>query len=472
MHDPAETIVAVATPPGRGGVGCVRLSGLDAETIARSLFTPARARRPTAIASAAPEMREQLEERFVAGHAQFGRFLGRSGEEIDHGYLIRFDRGRSFTGESTVELWTHGSPAVLGELVAAALEFGARAAGPGEFTYRALRNGRLDLASAEGVRDLIDAQTKAQARVAFAQAEGALSRALAPLREELEDLIARGEAAVEFVDESETHLTVSQLQTGIDRVADGCAGLLAQYRGGRLVREGATLAIVGKPNAGKSSLFNRLLTRERAIVTDTPGTTRDTLEEVIDLDGIPLRLVDTAGLRETADPIEQEGVRRAEAARAEADISLLVLDNARSIEADEEQALSEASVSGVGRTLVAVNKCDLPPKLRLPATALTTVRVSALNGEGLDRLRRELLGLLHDGPVLEDPLLTDARHADALGRCAASLKSAGDALRGGLTEEVALEDVRAAVAALGEITGEFGTEDLLGRIFSTFCIGK
>ena len=472
MHDPAETIVAVATPPGRGGVGCVRMSGPDAETIAQSLFTPARARRPTQIASVAPELREQLSERFVAGHARFGRFLGRDGQEIDHGYLIRFERRRSFTGEPTVELWTHGSPAVLGELVAAALESGARAAAAGEFTYRALRNGRLDLASAEGVRDLIDAQTRAQARVAFAQAEGALSRALAPLREQLEDLIARGEAAVEFVDESETHLTVSQLQAGIDRVSDGCDGLLAQYRGGRLVREGASLAIVGRPNAGKSSLFNRLLTRDRAIVTETPGTTRDTLEEVIDLDGVPLRLVDTAGLRETEDPIEREGVRRAHAARAEADVSLVVLDGSRSLEPDEERALADAAVSGVGRTLVAVNKCDLPGELVMPATPLPVVRVSALTGEGLDRLRRRLLGLLHAGPILEHPLLTDARHAEALERCAARLRGAGDALRDGLTEEVALEDVREALAALGEITGQFGTEDLLGRIFSTFCIGK
>jgi len=449
MHDLSQTIVAVATPAGRGGVGCVRLSGPDAARIAARLFRPA-----------ARDRSDRL---------RFGRFLDGRGRALDHGYAAQFAEGASFTGEQTVELWAHGSPAVLAGLVEAAVAAGAAPAGPGEFTYRALRHGKLDLARAEAVRDLVAARTLYQARVAFAQAEGALSRRLRPLEEELTDLIARGEAAVEFVDESETHLGRDALRDGIAAVRSQCDTLLAGFRTGRLVREGASLVISGLPNAGKSSLFNRLLARDRAIVTEVPGTTRDTLEELLELDGIPVRLVDTAGLREVDDAVESEGVRRARRALGEADLVLLVVDGSVAPRAAELEAIER---SDPARTVVVVNKSDLPgaPGRELPHPR--ALRVSARTGTGVESLRAALAErLLGAGPV-EDPVLTDARHAEALRAASAALGQAARAAESGLSEELVLEDLREALKRLGEITGEVGTEELYDRIFSTFCIGK
>jgi len=404
---------------------------------------------------------------------RFGRFLGREGRALDHGYLVVFPPGGSFTGELTVELWSHGSPAVMDELLAAAMDAGAVAAGPGEFTYRAVRNGRIDLARAEAVRDLVEARTLYQARVAFAQAEGALSRRLAPLREALEECIARGEAAVEFVDESETHLTREELRRIVDGALRSCRTLLAGFHTGRIVRDGASLAMVGLPNVGKSSLFNRLLTRDRAIVTPRAGTTRDTLEELVNLDGVPVRLIDTAGMRRPSDEVEHEGVRRAERAQREADLVLLVLDGSREPEPAELRALERAGAAAdAARTVVVSNKCDLPGAEARRVPGASPLRVSALTGEGLETLREELRRrLLGTGP-LEDPIVTDRRHATALERTRSALESAAAGAGRGLSEELVLEDLRQALRHLGEITGEPDDEALYDRIFSTFCIGK
>ncbi len=455
MHDLTTTLVAVATPPGRGGVGCLRISGSRAEKIGRGLFRPA---------VAPPEF---------GGRPCFGRFLDREQRRLDHGYLVLLPPDASFTGEPTAELWPHGSPAVLAELVEGALASGACAAGPGEFTYRALRNGRLDLARAEAVRDLVGARTLYQARVAFAQAEGALSRRLAPLRESLEEWIARGEAAVEFVDEAETHLPPGRLEQAVAEAGATCGELLAGFRSGRVVRDGATLAIVGRPNAGKSLLFNRLLSEDRAIVTEIAGTTRDTLVEQLDLDGIPARLVDTAGLRPVEELVEKEGVRRARQARQEADLVLLVLDGSREVDESELEALGHARDEPERRrTVVVVNKSDLEGASERAVPHPEVLRVSALTGDGLDGLRGELRArLLGRGP-LEDPVLTNGRHARAIEETRQALHRAGEAARGGLSEELVLEDLREAIRHLGEITGEFGNEELYERIFSTFCIGK
>ncbi|MCP3982658.1 MAG: tRNA uridine-5-carboxymethylaminomethyl(34) synthesis GTPase MnmE [bacterium] len=453
MNDLSATVVAVATPPGRGGVGCVRLSGEQAPSIAARLFRPAH-REP------AP-----------AGPPTFGCFVDRAGQNLDHGYLVLFPAGGSFTGEATAELWPHGAPVVLAELVSAAIEAGARPAEPGEFTYRALRNGRLDLARAEAVRDLVAARTLFQARVAFAQAEGAVAERLAPLRESLEEWIARAEAAVEFVDESETHLPPAAFRAAIDRALALCRELLEGFRTGRVVRDGATLAIVGRPNAGKSSLFNRLLARERAIVTEIEGTTRDTLEESIDLDGIPARLVDTAGLRDRADRIELEGVRRARQAREEADLVLLVLDGSHEADPEDLAAATEAAEADP-RTVVVVNKCDLELAAGRDLPHPRALRVSAKSGAGIAELKAELRGRLTGGAVVEDPIITDARHARALERTVGSLEGAVRANDAGLTEELVLEDLRQAIHELGTITGEFDAEQLYDRIFSKFCIGK
>ncbi len=457
MHDPQQTIVAVATPPGRGGVGCVRLSGLAAPQIARVLFVPAAGAPPPG--PSAPPV--------------FGRFLGRAGRPIDHGYLVLFPPGGSFTGEPTAELWAHGSPAVLDELVAAALAEGALLAGPGEFTYRAVQNGRLDLTRAEAVRDLVQARTAYQARVAFAQAEGALSRRLRPLREELEKWIARGEAAVEFAEESETHLPAGRLAAAIAGAMGSCRDLLDGFRAGRVVRDGATLAMVGLPNVGKSSLFNRLLARERAIVAAQAGTTRDTLEEELDLEGIPLRLIDTAGLRDVSDEVEQEGVRRAQRARDEADLVLLVLDGARGVEPAEAEALRRSlEAPEAPRTIVVVNKCDLAGARTRSIPHPRPFPVSAASGEGLGALRAELRARLVVGGLVEDPVVTNRRHAVALEQTLEALARAAAAAGEGLSEELVVEDLRQALRQLGEITGEFTSEALYDRIFSTFCIGK
>jgi tRNA modification GTPase len=436
-------------------VGCLRLSGPAAAEIAGKLFQPARGR---------------LDRE--GSKATFGRFIDRRAEAIDHGYVVIFEGGASFTGELTAELWTHGSPAVLAEMLAAAAAAGAQLAGPGEFTYRALRNGRIDLARAEAVRDLVAARTLYQARVAFAQAEGALSRRLAPLRERLVDLMARIEAAVEFVDEAETHLPAGALGESIAAARDECDRLLSGFVRGRVVREGATLVITGRPNVGKSSLFNQLLARERAIVTEIPGTTRDTLEEQIDLEGVPVRLVDTAGLRAVADPVEGEGVRRARAAREEADVVLLVLDGS-TVPTDEERGVLEELPDATegGRTLVVVNKIDLP-RADGEAHPPGALEVSALTGEGLDVLRETMRKRLVGAGPLEDPVVTDARHAQALGRARDALEQAAGAAAAGSSEELVLEDLRDAMHNLGAITGEMSPDELYDRIFSTFCIGK
>lgn len=449
MLDLERTLAAVATPAGRGAVGALRLSGPDAHAHALALFRPRRA-----AASPVP-----------GGRPVFGSFLGADGRAVDHGFLVLFPATSSYTGEPSAELWTHGSPPVLRELLDAALRGGCVAAGPGEFSYRAVRNGRLDLARAEAVRDLIDARTVHQARVALAQAEGSLSERIRPLRERLFDLIARAEAAVEFVEESEVHLGPRQLDAALAALRAEAGALLGSYRTGRLVREGAVVALTGLPNVGKSSLFNALLARERAIVSNVPGTTRDTLEETIDLDGIPARLVDTAGLRDEADPVELEGVRRARAAAAGADVVIVVLDRTRAPGDLERKAIAEAAPA-----IVVLNKSDLPEVGEgLPGIG---VAVSAKTGAGLEELRARLRAALVGSAPLEDALVTDARHAEAIRAAVAALGQASSALASGLTEELAIEDLREARAGLDGIVGELAHEALYDRIFSTFCIGK
>jgi tRNA modification GTPase len=441
MHDLSTTLVAVATAPGRGGLGCVRLSGDRAWPIARSLFRA----------------------RGAARVPQLGTLLDEDGRRIDHGFLVEFEAGRSFTGEPAAELWTHGSPPVLAAVVEAAVAAGATPASAGEFTYRALRHGRIDLPRAEAIRDLIHARTKAQARAAFAQVEGAAARRMGPLRERLVDAVARAEAAVEFVDEDDVDASGGVLGRAAPDVLALARELLDEARRGRVFREGARVAICGAPSVGKSSLFNHFLGSDRAIVSPVPGTTRDTLEETIDLDGIPVTLVDTAGLRPVEDPIEAEGVRRARAAAAEADVSILVLDATREETAEERQALD-------GPCLVVVNKIDLvsPPFRAGDASAIP---ISTVTGAGCDRLRAALRGrCAPDGA--ETPALTHVRHALALERVVAALERASTAASSGLSDEAVLLDFRDALDALGELTGEIATEELYDRIFATFCIGK
>jgi tRNA modification GTPase len=453
MHDLSTTLAAVATPPGRGGLACLRLSGPEAYTIAKGLFRP-----------------RTGFELPGDGRPRFGSFLDGDGEALDNGYLVAFVPERAYTGEPTVELWTHGSPPVLDALTRAALARGAVAAGPGEFTYRALRHGRLDLARAEAVRDLIAARTAYQARVAFAQVGGSLSRRLAPLREALIDLVARGEAAIEFADESETHLAAGGLSRGVAEALASARVLLAEAHRGRVVREGARVTLSGVTSVGKSSVFNRLLGSDRAIVSPIAGTTRDTLEETIDLAGIPVTVIDTAGVRPAQDAVEEEGMRRARAAVGESDLVILVLDASRGLRVDERDVLTERLAGGGTGTIVVANKIDLTPSGARTLPWPGAIPVSAVTGEGLDALRSEIRNALCGAGPWENPLLTDARQAAALARAVGALEAASEGLP--LGEEIVLEDLRGALAALSEITGEVANDDLYDRIFSTFCIGK
>jgi len=452
MHDLSTTIVAVATPAGRGGIGCVRISGSDAFSIANALFRP----------------------RGVAGGSRdrsprFGTFLDRDGRDVDHGYLVAFSSGRAYTGEPTAELWSHGSPPVLEALTRAAVAQGAVLAGPGEFTYRALRHGRLDLTRAEAIRDLISARTIYQARVAFRQVEGALARRLAPVREALIELLAAGEAAIEFADEAETHLERSALAGGVHAALGQAQALLAEARRGRIVRGGARVALSGLTSVGKSSLFNCLLGKNRAIVSAVAGTTRDTLEETFDLEGIPVTVIDTAGVRPPSDDVEAEGVRRAREAAGEADLVLLVLDAGRPLRFEERTALAERTTSAVPSIVVA-NKIDLADMGTTETTWPEAIPVSARTGVGLPSLRRAMHATLCGPGPFDDPVLTNDRHVAALEAAVVALGRAAEAMP--LGDEIVLEEVRTALGALGELTGELVNDDLYDRIFSTYCIGK
>jgi tRNA modification GTPase len=453
VHDLSTTLAAVATARGRGGIACLRLSGADAYAIAHGLFET---RAPFELPG--------------DGRPRFVTFLDEEGRAIDHGYVVAFVPERAYTGEPTVELWPHGSPPVLDALTRGAILRGALPAGPGEFTYRALRRGRLDLARAEAVRDLIAARTVYQARVAFAQVDGALARRLAPLREALIELTARGEAAIEFADEAETHLAAGGLARGLEAALALARSLAGEARRGRIVREGARVALSGVTSVGKSSLFNRLLGRDRAIVSPIPGTTRDTLEETIDLAGIPVTLTDTAGVRHPADAIEAEGVRRARAAAGEADLVIVVLDASRDVTDDERAELASRLDDEGTRSIVVANKSDLAPATPIGVPWPGAIPVSALTGYGLPTLRHAIERVLAGAGPREDPALTNVRHAAALEDAVACLGRAREALP--LGEEIVLEDLRGALAALGEITGEVANDDLYDRIFSTFCIGK
>jgi len=453
MHDLSTTLAAVATAPGRGGIGCLRISGPGAYAIAGGLVSTAR---PLDLPG--------------DGRPLFCTFHDERGTGLDHGYVVAFPPERAYTGEPTVELWTHGSPPVLEALARAAVAGGAQPAGPGEFTYRALRRGRLDLTRAEAVRDLIAARTTYQARVAFRQVEGASARRVAPLRAALIDLVAAGEAAIEFADEAETHLATGALASGLAEASASARALVEEAQRGRIVRSGARVALSGVTSVGKSSLFNRLLGRDRAIVSPVAGTTRDTLEETFDLDGIPVTLIDTAGVRPAQDAVEAEGVRRAKEATGGADLVIRVLDASRGLRKDERSALSGPAPEGFAPVIVVANKVDLakPPAADEPWPG--AIPISALTGAGLPALLRAIREALCGTGPFEDPVLTNDRHLAALERTVDYLDRAQSALP--LGDELVLEDLRAALHALGELTGEFLNDDLYDRIFSTFCIGK
>lgn len=457
-----DTIAAVSTPPGRGGIGIVRLSGPESASIAAQLV---RHRQPLEHARA--RLANVLDE-------------NESADRIDEAVVTFFAAPNSYTGDDLVEIASHGSPVVLDLLLRRALAFGARLAEPGEFTQRAFLTGKLDLTQAEAVRDLIDAQTLTQARQAASQMGGALSRRVAPVKQSLVELIALLEAGIDFAEDDVEVTPQAEIARHIADLILPLAALEASFSCGRIVHDGLTLAIVGRPNAGKSSLFNRLVERERAIVTSTPGTTRDLVTERISLDGIPLELVDTAGLRDTLEEIEQLGIERSRQALADAAIVLIVLDATQPLN-EEERGVLEA-VRG-RPALVAINKSDLATggqgqsviHTDLSAAAgagLVSAPTSALTGEGIDNLREKILALATGGASAEPGMLTNLRQQQAVTTAEAALNDAARANTSGIPHEMILLDLYRALWALDSLTGQTTPDDILNLIFSTFCIGK
>ena len=446
----ADTIVAIATPPGRGAVGIVRLSGKNAAAIAAR------------VTGGLPAPR----------HAALRHFRDEGGNVLDQGLMVFFPAPNSFTGEDVAELHGHGGPVVLHALLHATCAFGARPARAGEFSERAFLNGRMDLAQAEAIADLIDAGSREAAMAANRSLDGELSRRVRALLEELTQLRVFVEGALDFSDEDVNWLSDDSLRTRLETLREHLRELVAQAAQGRRLREGLTVAIAGQPNVGKSTLLNRLAGTDTAIVTDIAGTTRDVLREDIVLDGLPLTVVDTAGLRETQDPVEREGVRRAWRALERAEVVLFMIDDrAGRTRADED--LLERLPCGA-EVLLIHNKCDLsgrPPSCTREDQR-TVLRIAAQTGAGMELLVAEIKRIAGLGSGTEGLFSARTRHVEALQRTLAFVLDAQRRLIEGATPELAAEELRLAQQALSEITGAFTTEDLLGRIFADFCIGK
>jgi len=459
----ADTIAAVSTPPGQGGIGIVRLSGPLALPILRSVFR-------------GPDGRPA--EAFPPQRLRYGRIVDTDGAPLDEVLAVFMAAPRTYTREDVAEIHCHGGHAAVREVLRRVIQEGARPAEPGEFTVRAFLNGRIDLTRAEAVMDVVRATTRRSLKAAARQLGGALGRRLSGLRTRLLELLAHVEACIDFSDEE----IPGDLEQGFGpraaELREEMERLLATYDRGRILREGAAVAIVGRPNVGKSSLLNRLLAEDRAIVTEVPGTTRDTIEESFSLHGIPVRLVDTAGIRRSADRVEQEGIRRSRRAVEEADVVLLVLDGSRPLEAADRELLEELR----GRRAVVVrNKRDLPPADRAGLDAVLgalspdtpQVLLSAKTGEGLEGLLDTLQEiLLGEAPAAEEVLITRARHRDALRRSRDALENFGRDRRDGAPLEILALDLREALDGLDRILGTTDVEELLGVIFSDFCIGK
>lgn len=455
-----DTIAAIATPPGPGGIGVVRVSGPFSAAVARGLFAPSHP--PTAWAS---------------HHLYHGHIVDEDGGVLDEGLAVLMRRPHSYTGEDVLELHCHGSPVVLRQVLRRVLRRGVRLAEPGEFTRRAFLNGRLDLAQAEAVMEVVRARTAAGAALATQQLAGRLSAHLANLRTQLVGLKAWLETQIDFA-EDEAAASSEPTLPAYDACIVTIQRLIDTFSQGSLVREGVRVAIIGKPNVGKSSLLNALLGTDRAIVTPVPGTTRDSIEEAADFEGVAVILTDTAGLRapERADPIERLGIERTTAKMAAADFLLPVLDGSAALDAEDLVMLQAAA--GMPQ-VVALNKSDLPRGLAEGELAAAlggraAVAVSAKDGAGLDWLRRAVIAQVSAGKGFEtgEPVLVSVRHRDALEKACASLHLAREAIRHGLPADLIAVDVQDAVDYISQITGEITSEDVLDRIFSEFCIGK
>jgi len=451
-----DTIVAIATPAGRGALGVVRLSGPRALDFAGALLACGAALQPR--------------------HATLTRVTAGDGAgAVDEVVATFFPAPHSYTGEHVVEITGHGSPVLLQAMLKRAIAAGARLAEPGEFTLRSFLNGKRDLVQSEAVADLIDAATPLQARIAFDQLEGTLTERIATIDARLFDLIARLEASLDFPDEGFHFIEPARAAQEIDAVIAALDDLLEGAAAGRIIREGATVVIAGRPNVGKSSVFNKLAGTARAIVTPVPGTTRDLVTEDLNIGGIAVTLVDTAGWRETVDIVESEGVSRGHQARRIADLVLLVLDSSEPLTEPDEQLLAETASAS---RIVVSNKSDLRGNLSLATLDARQfsegVHVSALTGDGFDRLHQAISGALVGEERLRDAApISNARHISLLEQCRVSLVAARDAVTtANVPEEFLLTDLQAARACLDEIVGRRTSEDVLRHIFERFCIGK
>ncbi|MFQ5340400.1 MAG: tRNA uridine-5-carboxymethylaminomethyl(34) synthesis GTPase MnmE [Anaerolineae bacterium] len=454
MYSLDDTIAAIGTPPGQGGIGIVRLSGPEAMSILRRVFQVAHGR-------------DLLPRRIT-----FGQVIDpATGEALDEALVFYIPAPHTYTRQDVAEIQGHGSPISLQRILNLVLRLGARLAEPGEFTLRAFVNGRLDLAQAEAVLDMIQARTEAGHRIAITQLEGRLSDAVRGVRRQLLDVLAYLEASIDFTDDE---VPPQDIVEPLSNVLNGIGQLLRDADQGIIYRQGVRAAIVGRPNVGKSSLLNALLRVERAIVTEVPGTTRDTLEETINLRGVPLVLVDTAGIAETEDQVERLGVIRSRQALRQADLALLVVDGSQPPETADREI---AALIGNRSAILVVNKIDLGTAEAefdvLPAD-VPYVRVSALTGAGMEALEEALVNEVLSGRAItgDRPMVSNPRHKALLAQAAEHVEAALDAHEQGLPADFVSIDVMASVTALGEITGETAGEDLLDAIFSQFCVGK
>jgi tRNA modification GTPase len=450
-----DTIVALSTPPGRSGIGVIRLSGARSLEIARALVH---------------------NERFTPepNHARLQTVYDPdTNEALDKALITYFKAPHSFTGEDIVEISCHGSPVLLRRLVDLMLMLNARLAGPGEFTLRALSHGRINLSQAEAVRDLINAQTEAAIKQAARQLRGELSNYLQPIKDALLEIIVPLESSLEFVEDDLPDIAIGRLTSALSELVGKVDRLAATFRSGKLLKDGLKVTLAGRPNVGKSSIFNSLLSSERAIVTDVPGTTRDSLSEMISLEGVPVLLVDTAGVRATSDQVESLGVERTRRAIADADLTIIVLDGSEPLTPEDTEVLSELADLPF---LIAANKSDLKSfslSGRLNVVSVPVIPISAKTGAGLDDLRAAILKPFADGGAADSGLLiTEARHYDLLQRTQSALQSSAHLLEQRASEELVLTGLYDALRFLGQITGETTTEDVLSQIFATFCIGK
>ncbi|MEJ7849725.1 MAG: tRNA uridine-5-carboxymethylaminomethyl(34) synthesis GTPase MnmE [Pyrinomonadaceae bacterium] len=454
-----DTIVALATVLGRSGIGVIRLSGGEALAITKRLVRE-----------------ENLDLKPRTAHLNQIRDL-ETGEVIDEALITYFKALNSFTGEDVIELSCHGSPILLRQVVDMCLRLGARMAEAGEFSLRALANGRMNLAEAEAIRDLIDAQTIAAARQAVRQLRGEFSNRLQPLKDDLLDVIVVLESALEFVEDDLPEFQMESIKTRLATIAEETGKIAATFKAGKLIREGLKVVLAGRPNVGKSSLFNALLGSDRAIVTEIAGTTRDQIHEKFTIGDIPISLIDTAGLRETEDAVEIIGVERSKMSMADSDLVIVLLDGSEKITIEDKLILE--SVKELNH-FVAINKSDKADlnrienlKSQISDFESPIIAVSARTGEGLDELQRQIVRPFTSEDLSNSGfLVSDARHHDLLLRAESEIRSSLELLNQKTSEEIVLIGLHNALRYLGQITGETTTEDMLTRIFSTFCIGK